>query len=174
MEKIKLHVACGTVRIDGYINSDLRKVEGITDMIADCSNLPYEENTVDEILSFHVIEHFDEPGFEKLLKHWYHLLKNNGKVIVETPNLIGLTRRFLEEYDNNKITRPGYMFGCHSKIGRESIFNDNHLWGFSKESIKEYFEKNNFKNIIVSEGTDYHAKEYGEGFTIRCEGTKIC
>ncbi|MCK9578806.1 hypothetical protein M0R01_04985, partial [bacterium] len=87
-------------------------------------------------------------------------------------NTVNLTRRFIKVYDEDHLTRPGYMFGCHSKAGREGIFNDNHLWGFSPESIKEYFEKAGFKNVIVGEGTDYHAREYGKGFTIRCEGEK--
>jgi predicted SAM-dependent methyltransferase len=172
--KIRLHIGCGTVRKEGYINIDLRTDVDTVDLVADCfKNLPYKENSVDEIISFHLIEHMDEPTFKNRLIYWKSLLKEGGKLIAETPNLIGLTKRFIKVYEEEHRTRPGYVYGCHSKEGRVGLFNDNHLWGFSPESIKEYFENAGFKNVIVGEGTDYHMVQYVEpGYTIRCEGIK--
>lgn len=173
MEQLKLHLGCGTVRKEGYINVDLRKDIDTVDLVADCFKpLPYTLNTIDEICSYHLIEHIDEPGLERILKHWYSLLKPGGKLVAETPNTVALAKRFIKRYDEEKETKPGYLYGCHSKNGRESILNDNHLWGFSPESIREYFEKAGFKHVVSGEGTDYHAVEYGPGYTIRCEGIK--
>lgn len=173
MEIIKLHLGCGTIRKEGYINIDLRTDVDTVDLVADCFKvLPFKENTVDEILSYHLIEHVDEPNFKRLLKYWKSLLKTNGKLIAETPNLIGLAKRFIKVYDEEHVTKPGYIYGCHSKEGREGIFNDNHLWGFSQESLKQYFEEAGFRDVVVGEGTDYHFRDYGVGYTIRCEGTK--
>jgi len=158
-------------KLEGYINVDLRETKS-TDLIADCRVLPYKMNSVDEIISFHLIEHFDEPNADKLLKYWYSLLKIDGKLVIETPNLIGMARRFIKEYDENEKTRPGYLYGCHCKEGRETILNDNHLWGYSPKSMKLCLEKAGFKNIKISDGTDYHAQDYGVGFTIRAEAFK--
>ncbi len=170
-QKVKLHLGCGMTKMHDYINIDLRKTE-CTDLVADCRELPYAENSVNEIISFHLIEHFDEPSAIALLKYWYSLLKIDGKLVIETPNLIGMVRRFIKEYDENTNIRPGYLYGCHSKKDRETIPNDNHLWGYSPESLKDYLEKVDFKNIKISEGTDYHARGYGIGFTIRAEAFK--
>jgi len=170
-QKVKLHVGCGMSKLFDYTNIDLRETP-CTDVVADCRNLPYLQDSVDEIISFHLIEHFDEPHIIDLLKYWYSLLKKGGKLIAETPNTIGMARRFVKVYEEEKLTKPGYLYGCHNKEGREGIPNDNHLWGYSPESIKKYFEDIGLKNVIVTEGTDYHSRDYDEGYTIRCEGTK--
>lgn len=174
MDKIKLHLGCGTVHKDGYVNIDLRNdIPGTVDLVADCFKpLPYSLGTIDEICSYHLIEHVDEPNFKRLLNYWKSLLKPGGKLIAETPNVIALAKRLIKVYDEEGLTRPGYVYGCHSKEGRQGIFNDNHLWGFSQESLKQYFEEAGFMNVVVGEGTDYHHAQYGDGYTIRCEGTK--
>lgn len=170
--EIRLHIGCGTVRKEGYTNVDLREIPGITDMVADAADLPFEKNTVSEIISFHLIEHFDQPRGKKLIKYWYDLLKEGGKLIAETPDLLAMVRRFVKVYEEEGRIRPGYMFGCHNKEGREEICNDNHLWGYTQETLAEVFKEVGFREIKTTEGTDYHSREYGAGFTVRVEGTK--
>lgn len=172
IDKIKLHLGCGTVKLENYINIDLREVKGITDLVSDCAILPFAKNSVDEIINFHLIEHFDFPTSKKLIIYWKSLLKPGGKLIVETPNILGMTKRFIDVYEKEGKIRPGYMYGCHDKTGREIICNDNHLWGYTEETLKDLFLELGFTNIILSEGTDYHAREYGAGFTCRIEGVK--
>ncbi len=171
-KEVKLHLGSGTLHKDGYINIDLRSLPGIVDIVADCNNVPFEKNTVDVIENYHLIEHFEDLEIKKLLSYWYSLLKTGGRLIVETPNFIGMVKRCLKVYEEEGLTRPGYIFGCHDKTGREGIFNDIHKWGLSAESAKEYFEKAGFKEIKVGEGTDYHHDEYGDGYTLRIEGIK--
>jgi len=53
---IKLNIGCGDNLLDDYINIDaFKKKIGITS--SDILNVNYNENSVDEILCEHVVEH---------------------------------------------------------------------------------------------------------------------
>ncbi len=169
---IKLHLGCGTVHLDDYINVDLRNYKGVADVVASCDALPYEKETVDEIISFHLFEHFDEEKAKDLLKYWYNLLKFDGKLIIECPNILNLCKRMLEVYEKDGNLRPGYIFGAHSRIGRESIPNDVHQWGYTPESLSKYLVDAGFSIISTGDGTDYHAQQSGPGMTVRVEAKK--
>jgi len=168
----KLHVGCGTVHLDGYVNIDLRFVNGVTDMIASCDDLPFDNETVDEIVSFHLIEHFDEPEAINIMTHWYNLLKKGGKLIIETPDVIQMAKQMLNAFEKEKRVRPGYIYGCHSKKGRETILNDNHKWGYTQESLRAYLLDVGFEFVSTSCGTDYHAQQADSSWFVRVEATK--
>lgn len=169
---IKLNLGCGNSRLRDYINIDVAKTPA-AEVIADCANLPYEPGTVDEIANYHLIEHFDQLEAIKLLKYWKSLLKPGGKLVIECPNILGMVKRFMQAYEETGNLKPGYLFSCHDKTGRENIANDNHKWGYTKESLKKTLEEVGFVSVIASEGTDYHAKgfKYEPGYFIRIEAT---
>lgn len=62
MEQLKLHIGCGYIKKEGYINIDIAK-EVKPDLVLnlDVEKLPYEDNTVDYIHMDHVFEHFKNP-----------------------------------------------------------------------------------------------------------------
>lgn len=55
---MKLHLGCGNIKLEGYINVDIRKTPA-TDMVHDCAReLPFKDEEVDEIYAVQLIEHF--------------------------------------------------------------------------------------------------------------------
>lgn len=80
----KLNLGCGFEYLKGYVNCDLR-----TNLKADKHfNLnefpyPFADNSVDEILLSHVLEHLDDPI--KILKECYRILKTGGKLDIRVP-----------------------------------------------------------------------------------------
>jgi predicted SAM-dependent methyltransferase len=172
-KEIKLHLGCGSVKISGYINIDLRKTPAV-DLIADVFKLPFKEKTVDEIATFHLIEHFNELEGRHLLEYWFKLLKPGGKLVLECPNIVGMVKKFVEAYEKTGIIRPGYLYSTHSKKGREDFINDDHKWGYDQKSIRKLLESIGFRSVQVGEGTDYHAQEnnYQVGLHIRAEAIK--
>jgi predicted SAM-dependent methyltransferase len=57
------------------------------EVVADARVLPFEDNTVDELYSSHLLEHF---GYEEpLLEEWCRVLCCGGKITIVVPDLIG-------------------------------------------------------------------------------------
>ena len=76
--KLKINLGSGNKLLDGYLNVDFRELPGI-DLVSDISNLPFPPDSVDEIASSHLVEHFREYVFvTRLLPCWFSLLKQVG------------------------------------------------------------------------------------------------
>lgn len=96
MNAVKLHLASGKDYREGYINVDLYQSNtDRVDLIADIRKLPFDDNSVDEILALHVIEHFDFFEGQHVLNEWYRVLKPGGLLILETPDFLETCREFV-------------------------------------------------------------------------------
>ena len=89
------------------------------DHVGDAQDLSrFADETFDEIYASHVLEHFDYIGpLQTALKHWYRVLKLNGKLYISVPNMnvlcqLFLMREKLSARDRFQIIRM--MFGGHT------------------------------------------------------------
>lgn len=59
---MKLHIGCGTSPLDGWVNLDMEPGPGI-DVVAniETERLPFDDDTFDELMALHVIEHIRNP-----------------------------------------------------------------------------------------------------------------
>lgn len=82
----KLHIGCGDVYLEGWVNIDLNSE--IADLKHDLREpLPFEEKSVDFIYSEHFIEHLAFEEGLRCMKDFYRVLKNGGILRVATPDL---------------------------------------------------------------------------------------
>lgn len=144
-ETIKLNLGVGNRGREGFIGVDINDGPNV-DIIYDIAYLKNKlpTNSVDEIYSRHVIEHFPRKELESLLKEWFKLIKRGGKIILDFPDL----KRYIDYYIENK-----------SKVSIEELsrwiygdqtYNENfHKNGFDAEHIKKIIENNNFDVISV-------------------------
>jgi len=94
--EINLHLGCGGNRVPNYINVDLypsdTKVTDtsrngcVADVFCDIRKLELDENTVDNILTQHVVEHFTRWDAIDMIRSWFLIIKPNGKLITEMPD----------------------------------------------------------------------------------------
>ncbi len=99
---MKLNLGCGDKILPGYVNVDVvESRRGLKpDVICDLHQLTsFEDNSADEILSVHVVEHFWRWEVADVLKEWVRVLRPGGKMIVECPNLLSACREFLANPD---------------------------------------------------------------------------
>jgi SAM-dependent methyltransferase len=95
---VKLNLGCGDKILDGYVNVDVAasRAGKRPDVLCDLHALtPFENDTVDEILSVHVVEHFWRWEVVGVLKEWRRVLKPGGVMILECPNLKSACEEFL-------------------------------------------------------------------------------
>ena len=101
---IKLNVGSNQTILEGFINVDIVPHPNVA-VVADAKELPYKDGEVDEILSSHLIEHFDYFDGQKALKEWARVLKPGGILTIECPNFEAFCRKFLELPEQE---RPNY------------------------------------------------------------------
>lgn len=152
---IKLHLGCGPNILDGYVNVEGSYYQGDGDVcIHDITNtLPIPDNSVEEILTVHVIEHIMPNEVPAMLTDWLRVLKPKGKVAVEWPDLYKMCK-FLVDDPTRFYTKNGKMLkrgvaGIFGNIGRYKDVAMLHKWGYSADSMKFLLNEVGFKNVTV-------------------------
>lgn len=106
---LKLNLGCGNNLIGGYVNID--KFDKEADVLADICDLPYDDSSVDEIVSYQVIEHLpywqtgnltssigqDYPP--RFFEECFRVLKPGGFMITECPDIEHIARQIVEDGD---------------------------------------------------------------------------
>lgn len=131
---MKLHLGCGNDYKEGYVNVDLYpQPDYKIDEVWDIRSIPQPDNSVDEILSSHVIEHFDFKTGQEVLSEWYRVLKPNGILKLETPDLLSNCQEFVTADDQRRIYLYNNFFSnADLKPGQAHLFlyTEQQLCGF--------------------------------------------
>jgi tetratricopeptide (TPR) repeat protein/SAM-dependent methyltransferase len=136
----RLNLGCGDKILDGYINVDV--VESRSgkkpDLLCDLRHLkPFADNSVDEILSVHVVEHFWRWEVLDILKEWVRVLKPGGKMVLECPNLKSACEEFLKNPEAAAFGGPEGQRSMWVFYG-DPRWKDPymvHRWGYTPESL---------------------------------------
>jgi predicted SAM-dependent methyltransferase len=110
---IRLHLGCGQVYKPGYLNIDALD-ESVADEISDISLLRFIDNTVDEIYASQLIEHFDYIHCKYVLSEWYRVLKSNGTLVIETPDLSRTYKKLVSTGIETQKNTLQWVFGLDS------------------------------------------------------------
>ena len=76
--KLKIDIGCGKNKKEGYIGIDIDP-ESNADVFASALNLPFDDNSVDEVHSRHMVEHLNPDEAEKFFNEIYRVLKIGGE-----------------------------------------------------------------------------------------------
>jgi len=79
----KLNIGCGRDIMDGWINLDLKKGEGVN-VVHNLNKFPYpfKDNTFDRIWASQIIEHLENP--ERFIRELWRISKEGAKIVVGT------------------------------------------------------------------------------------------
>lgn len=148
---MRLNVGCGTLHLKGYVNIDIRK-ECQPDQVADIRKLPYEDNSVDEIIALHVLETFPLWEAQNVLKEWHRVLRPGGAVDIELPSL-NKVLFFLQQKEMVLSHTLETLYGDPSSGDLLSVnkwcYSTNHLEAWLKEIYREVKEA--FPRIHIPE-----------------------
>lgn len=147
---MKLNLGSGKRRVEGFLNVDIYP-DTNPDFIATISHLPMiEDNSVEEIMCIHVIEHLHTWEVQDTLAEWYRVLQPGGKVAVECPDL--------DKCIHNYLTDPK-----HPERGLQGIFGDQkynnplmtHHWCYTVGELSDRLRRARFVRIRSEEAL-YH------------------
>lgn len=115
---MKLHLGCQEKYLEGYVNIDLppeahtvRKAK--VDLEADVRKLSYEPETIEEVRSHHLLEHFSRQESLVLLARWHKWLTMGGLLHVETPDFEESAKKFVKANLDEQFVLARHIFGSH-------------------------------------------------------------
>jgi predicted SAM-dependent methyltransferase len=138
---IKLNLGCGHIPLEGYINVDQRILPGV-DIVSDAGDLPFEKESVQEIRSAHLLEHFPEEKLRRLLPYWRMLLAPKGSFCAIVPDGEAM---ILE------MARGTYPFEEFREVlfGAQEYNGDFHFNLLTPESLTRLLNEAGFTKIKV-------------------------
>lgn len=87
---LRLNLGCGHLPMDDYVNVDMRELPGV-DVVAPIDQLPFDDASVTEIHSAHVLEHFPQEDLQRrLLPYWRDKLEPGGVFRATVPDGVSM------------------------------------------------------------------------------------
>jgi len=80
---MRLHLGCGRNKLKGYLNCDISSEVKPNKVIDLEKKLPFKDNSIDEILAEHVLEHIR--NFVPLMHEFYRVCKKGSKIKIKVP-----------------------------------------------------------------------------------------
>jgi hypothetical protein len=157
-QPIKFNMGCGRDRIDGYLGVDMHS--DTADIKQDIMKLDLPEHCADEIFASHVIEHIPQHRAPSVLEKWLSTLKEGGMLVLETPDLAGLCKDYLEQDGADQHMTAMCIYGAHvdriTPETQEKGALSPHLWGYTPKSLADLCTAVGFKDIKILPVTGQH------------------
>ncbi len=150
---MKLHLGCGQVYLEGYINIDYPldkhtvQEKSVADEFHDLTKLRYKAKTIDEVRLHHVYEHFPRNVALALLASWHTWLKKGGKIHIEVPDFDESAKLVLDPKapDRDRKVALRHIFGSNEAPWA------THYEGWSADRLTEVLRLFGFKNIKIEQ-----------------------
>ena len=124
---------------NGFLNVDARPLPTV-DIIADIRDLPFENESVDEIFTTNVLEHFNFSDVKKILNESFRVLKIGGKIEIIVPDL----ETIIEKYKNGEIDFEKFNMWIY---GAQSYSYDFHRSCLDYKNFKKILSEIGFTKI---------------------------
>lgn len=179
----KLHLGCGSIRLKGYVNVDIRPGDAV-DVVADLKNLTthFEQEYFDEIYNCAVLEHFGRHEWMDLIKHWTSFLKPGGKLFTSTTDFDAIVSRYqteknLEEVLGLLVGGQKYKYDWHGVVFNYKVLEEA-LISLGYKEVKKYdWQKHDVGKLGVDDFSQAYLphmdKENGRLMVLNICGTKI-
>ena len=125
---LKLNLGCGRDIRQGYVNVDYIAGPGV-DVVADINKrLQWDDQSVDEVLMYHVLEHTDDPV--KVMLEIHRIVRPGGVVEIKVPHRMHSDaysiyhRHYFDENSFNDLCQTGGSaeIGCRFEIMERRIY----------------------------------------------------
>lgn len=140
----KINLGCGMNHLRGFVNIDINEP---ADMIMDIRKLTLENNSVEEVVCSHVLEHFADYEVIGVLQEIFRVLKPQGILYLEIPDLEYCVREWLNTDENHPEKWNFYLMRIFGNQINEYEF---HKTGFTETRINRILSAIGFKQIEIN------------------------
>lgn len=156
LKGLKLHLGPNLTGIhtNNFINIDIDPRNRVADTIGNALDLSmFGSNTIDLILSSHIIEHFNSTDAVKALKEWHRVLKPGGWLVMELPDLDKCMLMFLNATNNEQ--RKDALIGIYGRF--DWVIYQGHQYGYNHPTLREILLSVGFKSTEKKHPLRNHA-----------------
>ncbi|MBN1540139.1 MAG: methyltransferase domain-containing protein [Candidatus Thermoplasmatota archaeon] len=154
---MKLNLGCGKVYKLGYVNIDSSH-SSVADEDWDIMDLPLRDSSVDLIEMDQVIEHFDWVNVKYLLAECWRVLKPDGRMVIETPDLMGAMKKLKKLHGQEFLIGSQWLFGIDTKGQRHGIV-------FTERELGSLLTSSGFIDVVSKAQRTYKREP---GLRIEC------
>lgn len=155
---IKLNLGCGNLVYSDFVNIDLYAPEA--DVKMDIRKLEYPDNYADEIAAYHVFEHLSPYEAADILSEWLRVLKPNGKLVMELPNIEAMCAAFGSSNKDERYRLLNCIYGA-------TQLDHPHLFGWYPDILNDHLQLAGYTAIKFSQpklthhwGINFRAEAY--------------
>ena len=160
----RLHIGCGPLVRDGWVNLDLFPADGAH--YVDGNNaLPFEDSIFQHIHCEHFLEHLEQERAIRFLKNCFRVLKPGGSFRIIVPDAEKYFRAYVAG-DTEYFQRLENLGGSSEALRTpcEVVNRMFRMWGAHRfawdfETLSLYMKEAGFEKILVSRLNDV-AEEY--------------
>lgn len=150
-EAVRLNIGGGEVQFPGFINIDRKNGFDALPLKRCHEREPmFADNSVDEILASHVLEHFGHVDSELALREWVRVLKPGGRIRIAVPDFAKCAKAYL---DGERLPIAGYV------MGGQTDDDDFHRTLFDEEHLRRLMEAAGLTQVETWSGFDF-AREH--------------
>ena len=138
-----LNIGNGDLYIPGAVNIDI-DIESLPDVCASGVLLPFQDGIFDRVCSFHVVEHIPYRKIPLFLSEINRVLKPDGQIVLESPDIMDSFERFLLGEEVEKRVMLSFIFGLDIKGMKHELL-------YPKELIYAELKEAGFGRIRIEE-----------------------
>lgn len=147
----RLHLGCGSVRLQGWVNIDVDASLATADVIWDLSRgLPVEDGSCELIYHEHLLEHMTAEAGVRFLRECRRALCQGGTMRVAMPSLDVILEKSTngDWRDQDWLTWPGSAFIQTRAEMLNMVFRWwDHRWVYDREELHRRLREAGFETI---------------------------
>ena len=147
----KLHVGCGSIRLEGWINTDFTETPGVVDFAWDATeHFPFEDGSCGLIYNEHFLEHLPVDQGLLFLKQCHRLLRPGGILRIAMPSLEAVVHKYCSEEwkDQAWLKLPAFRhIATRCEMLNASMRWWDHQWVYDREELRRRLQEAGFFNI---------------------------
>lgn len=157
----KIHLGCGDIILNGWINIDARNADHIHIHTDQIDLKEFADNSVGVIYLSHVLEHFDFNESLNLIELFFKKLKPGGALIISVPDFNALVKVYSIN-SNLEIVKRALM-------GGQDYAYNYHKSVYNFELLNNMLDKCNFKQVELYDPVSFFGSEIGDFSTYKIE-----
>jgi len=144
-----INLGSGQRRFESVPGCEWRNVDCVSrpgqvpDVVCDVMKepLPFEDGSVDLVVLYHVLEHFELSSADRVIAEAHRVLKSGGSLIIVVPDLRALAQRWLMRQISDYIYCVNLMGAYQGEEG------DFHRWHYTPESLTEKLRQKEWAGV---------------------------